>query len=418
MVAERVRAAVQRAGLPPSRAARRDCSPCRSASRAATARISARCWPEPTRRSTRPSAQGATASWPPTERALCRCRRARARARTRSPVPRHLRSMLAVSRAAASGQGVMPVLEALAEAMRSELSFQVVAVNLLDAGDRRSCASSSCSATPRPARRCSTRHAAVASGRSCWRPARTIARRHLARRRARTSGIDGAAVWTPPGVAPPGSDAWHPEDMLLLPLRTAAGEIIAIVSVDQPLLGRRPSEAEIGVLMAVADHAGLALEQVQRERRDRAHGQSDELRLAAMMLLAETLDLRDPRTALHARTVGQLRAHDRARARARGGPRRADPRRRRPPRPRQARDRRRDPAEARTARRRGMAGDAAPSGGRARGSSSTPGCATSPRGCAPTTSGWTGRAIPLAHQRATGSRSRRGSWPSPTPTRR
>ena len=53
------------------------------------------------------------------------------------PVPRHLRSMLTVSRAAASGQGPLPVLDALAETIRSELSFHVVAVNLLDQAHRR-----------------------------------------------------------------------------------------------------------------------------------------------------------------------------------------------------------------------------------------------------------------------------------------
>src|SRR5207244_1332140 len=52
------------------------------------------------------------------------------------PAPRHLRSMLTVSRAAASGGGVIPVLESLAETIRSELSFQVVAVNLLDEARR------------------------------------------------------------------------------------------------------------------------------------------------------------------------------------------------------------------------------------------------------------------------------------------
>jgi HD-GYP domain-containing protein (c-di-GMP phosphodiesterase class II) len=93
--------------------------------------------------------------------------------------------------------------------------------------------------------------------------------------------------------------------MLLLPLRGAAGELLGVVSVDQPQLGRRPSEADIGVLMAVADHAGLALDQVRREDAFTQDG-SDELRLAAVMLLAETLDLRDPSTALHSRTVGQL----------------------------------------------------------------------------------------------------------------
>jgi HD-GYP domain-containing protein (c-di-GMP phosphodiesterase class II) len=93
--------------------------------------------------------------------------------------------------------------------------------------------------------------------------------------------------------------------MLLLPLRGATRDILGFISVDQPLLGRRPTDAEIGILMAVVDHAGLALEQVQQHGATRGD-ESDELRLAAVMLLAEALDLRDPSTALHSRTVGQL----------------------------------------------------------------------------------------------------------------
>jgi HD-GYP domain-containing protein (c-di-GMP phosphodiesterase class II) len=93
--------------------------------------------------------------------------------------------------------------------------------------------------------------------------------------------------------------------MLLLPLRSAGGELLGVISVDQPLLGSRPSEAEIGILMAVVDHAGLALDHVRLEDAV-AQGGSDELRLAAVMLLAETLDLRDPSTARHSRTVGRL----------------------------------------------------------------------------------------------------------------
>jgi HD-GYP domain-containing protein (c-di-GMP phosphodiesterase class II) len=111
-------------------------------------------------------------------------------------------------------------------------------------------------------------------------------------------------IWKAPSVAVPASDSWHPEDMLLLPLRGSSGEVLAIVSVDQPVLGRRPGEPELDALMAVADHAGLALEQAQRE--GESGGQSQELRLAALMLLAETLDMRDPGTAKHARLVGRF----------------------------------------------------------------------------------------------------------------
>jgi len=218
------------------------------------------------------------------------------------PVPRQMRGMLAVSRAAASGRGVMPVLEALAEAIRTELSFQVVVVNLLDderdelevvvvSGDQ--AASDMLLGT---SSRWSEWQALIDAGRdicgAIWLPAGSY------------DWDSNAAVWTPPTVASLVPDGWHPEDMLLLPLRGASGEVLGIVSVDQPLLGRRPAEEELSVLMAVADHAGLALDQAQRDD-GAARGQSRELRLAAVMLLAETLDMRDPSTARHARTVGR-----------------------------------------------------------------------------------------------------------------
>jgi HD-GYP domain-containing protein (c-di-GMP phosphodiesterase class II) len=99
--------------------------------------------------------------------------------------------------------------------------------------------------------------------------------------------------------------------MLLLPLRGSTANVVGIASVDQPLHGRRPSDSELSVLMAVADQAGLAVEHAQREAAgDGAlREQSRELRLAAVMLLAETLDLRDAGTARHSRTVGAYARH-------------------------------------------------------------------------------------------------------------
>jgi diguanylate cyclase (GGDEF)-like protein len=218
------------------------------------------------------------------------------------PAPRHLRSMLSVSRAAASGQGVLPVLQALAEAVRGELSFNVVAVSLRESpelfravivlGDP-----SSRALLLNTTRQMSEWEALTASGRNVhgatWLPAGGY-------------GPDTDSVpWRAATAAPPAADGWDPDDVLLLPLRSASREILGFVSADQPMLGRRPTDAEIGVLMAVVDHAGLALEQVQQHGAVRGD-ESDELRLAAVMLLAEALDLRDPSTALHSRTVGRL----------------------------------------------------------------------------------------------------------------
>jgi hypothetical protein len=211
--------------------------------------------------------------------------------------------MLTVSRAAAAGQGAVPVMDALAEAIRAELSFHVVCINLREpdqerlrvvtvVGDQDARATLLGATAP-----LEEWERLLAGGESvhgaAWLPAGSYD----------YADLEGP-IWTPMLTPSPAADAWHPDDMLLLPLRGSDGELLGVVSVDEPVLGHRPSHEEIGVLMAVADHAGLALDQIQREAA--VSDGSAELRLAAVMLMAETLDLRDPGTALHSRTVGQL----------------------------------------------------------------------------------------------------------------
>jgi diguanylate cyclase (GGDEF)-like protein len=217
------------------------------------------------------------------------------------PAPRHLRSMLAVSRAAALGQGVMPVLQALAEVVHRELSFHVVAVTLRESEQLFRTVIVLGDPAARDLLLDTTQgreewESLLACGReihgAAWLPAGSY------------NPDEQGLVWRTTRVAPLSAGAWDPDDMLLLPLRGASRELLGFVSVDQPMLGRRPTQAEIGVLMAVADHTGLVMEQVQQGRARTE--ESDELRLAAVMLLAGALDLRDPSTALHSQTVGQL----------------------------------------------------------------------------------------------------------------
>ena len=218
--------------------------------------------------------------------------------------PRHLRSMLALSRAAAAGLGPLPVLEALARLIRADLSFQVVAINLVDDTgeqlravvvegdeDARQTLLGTVSSWSEWAGLLASEH--VREG-AVWLPEGSY------------EWEDESSLWTPAAAPAPDPGAWHPHDMLLLPLRGASGDVLGVASLDQPLHGRRPDDAELVVLMAVADQAGLAVEQSQRDAAGagEAREQSSELRLAAVMLLAETLDLRDAGTARHSRTVG------------------------------------------------------------------------------------------------------------------
>jgi diguanylate cyclase (GGDEF)-like protein len=217
--------------------------------------------------------------------------------------PRQLRSMLAVSRAAAAGEGIEPVLDALAKTIRSELSFQVVAARLLDRNSRQL----KCVAVLGDDEAGKVLLGSV----SPWREWEELIGSEHEREGAvwlptGSHDWDGdSVVWMPPAAAGLDPDAWHPDDMLLLPLRDGHGNALGIITVDQPLGGRRPGDEELACLMAVTDHAGLAIAQVQRDADSGPVGQqSSELLLASVMLLAETLDLRDEGTARHSLTVG------------------------------------------------------------------------------------------------------------------
>jgi HD-GYP domain-containing protein (c-di-GMP phosphodiesterase class II) len=116
---------------------------------------------------------------------------------------------------------------------------------------------------------------------------------------------DRLTTWTPKHASAIGPEAWHPDDMLLLPLRDSSGAVTAILSVDEPLHGMRPDEPELRTLMAAVEHAALTLEHVAREGAlTGVAARSSEARLAAVMLLAEAIDLRDAGTAQHSRMVG------------------------------------------------------------------------------------------------------------------
>src|ERR687884_717864 len=88
-------------------------------------------------------------------------------------------------------------------------------------------------------------------------------------------------------------DAWHPEDALMVPMRHTAGHLLGILSVDEPRSGRRPTDEELDVLVAVADHAALAVEAAQAAADAARHQAALEQLLRVSARLTETLDARD-----------------------------------------------------------------------------------------------------------------------------
>ncbi len=79
------------------------------------------------------------------------------------------------------------------------------------------------------------------------------------------ANVRPAGAWHVPEIEPSDDpDAWRPRDELFVPMHAADGRLTGLLSVDQPLSGRRPTDNELDVLSAVAEHAALALALLQR----------------------------------------------------------------------------------------------------------------------------------------------------------
>lgn len=72
-------------------------------------------------------------------------------------------------------------------------------------------------------------------------------------------------------------EAWHPQNMLFVPLRDARGEHVGILSVDVPADGLMPTLQQVELLELFAHHAGIAIEharlhdEVARQRAELHH---------------------------------------------------------------------------------------------------------------------------------------------------
>ena len=100
----------------------------------------------------------------------------------------------------------------------------------------------------------------------------------------------GGTTYTPDLVVSDDPTAWHPDDAMFTPMRGPDGELLGILSVDEPISGRRPSGDEIDVLVAVSEHAALAVQAAQEGARAQANRDALERLLEVSTTLNETSD--------------------------------------------------------------------------------------------------------------------------------
>lgn len=70
-------------------------------------------------------------------------------------------------------------------------------------------------------------------------------------------------AYVPSTTDPAGPDAWHPKDLLLVPLIGHRGDLVGIISVDEPVGGRRPQPETLYALEIFANQAAQAIENVE-----------------------------------------------------------------------------------------------------------------------------------------------------------
>jgi diguanylate cyclase (GGDEF)-like protein len=97
----------------------------------------------------------------------------------------------------------------------------------------------------------------------------------------------GSVDWSSlgPSYVPQGErachpDAWDPEDALFVPMRDQRGLLLGIISVDEPVSGRRATDEDLDVLVSLADHAALAVEAAREAAESDRHQRALEALLA------------------------------------------------------------------------------------------------------------------------------------------
>jgi diguanylate cyclase (GGDEF)-like protein/putative nucleotidyltransferase with HDIG domain len=101
---------------------------------------------------------------------------------------------------------------------------------------------------------------------------------------------DRLTTYVPEVELPTDADGWHPEDALFVALRSSDGEILGILSVDEPADGRRPDDEKLDLLVGMSQHAAIAIEHAQQA------AAAERQRVAVDHLLGLTASLADRRT--------------------------------------------------------------------------------------------------------------------------
>ena len=102
--------------------------------------------------------------------------------------------------------------------------------------------------------------------------------------------------FVPEAVRASDPEAWDPEDSLIVPLTHGPGRLLGILSIDEPVEGRIPTDEDLDLVVAMAAQAAHAIEQLQRHKEMERHRAALEhlhevsTRLSVVAARADVLD--------------------------------------------------------------------------------------------------------------------------------
>jgi diguanylate cyclase (GGDEF)-like protein/putative nucleotidyltransferase with HDIG domain len=195
-----------------------------------------------------------------------------------------LRGLLDVARAARSGADLRSVLDTVAHAISRTLGYRTVVINL-----RRAAWDDFEVVLVLGSEEAREMLLGVTRSQEDWdiliQPRFERHGAYVVRHGDFDWGSDRTLSYVPPAESGDDPDAWHPEDALFVPLAGSGGKILGFLSVDEPFDGRRPSDDDLEVLVAMAAHVAIAVENAQAQAESARHNASVEhlLRVSAQL---------------------------------------------------------------------------------------------------------------------------------------
>jgi len=192
-----------------------------------------------------------------------------------SAATRAARLLATIARRVGASLALAETLDAVAAAVVETLEFRAAVVNLVSPDDELHVVAVAGSDEIRAALE------GTHSPRSAWEKMLDVAvswgdLRFISHEDGFPAAADSMHVYVPSLPVPAADDqgAWHPEDALFAPLRSSDGELLGVLSVDDPVDGRLPTPSRRALLEAFAVHAALAIEHA---REHHALRESEEL---------------------------------------------------------------------------------------------------------------------------------------------